>query len=47
MYERCEAVDSLSDVEETPPQKKRKITTSKLMILAVCTPLMSRANESI
>ena len=25
MYERCEAVDSLSDVEETPPQKREKL----------------------
>ena len=38
-------MDDLS--QDTPPQKKRKVKFSKPMILAVCTPLMSRANESI
>ena len=45
IYERCDVFDDLS--QDTPPQKKRKVKYSKPMILAVCTPLMSRANESI
>ena len=47
MYERCDALDDLSDSEQdTPPQKKRK-QIFKPMILAICTPVMSRANKSI
>ena len=48
MYERCDVFNDLSEPEQdTPPQKKRKVKFCKPMILAVCTPLMSRANESI
>ena len=48
MYERCDVLDDLSEPEQdTPPQKKRRVKFSKPMILAVCTPLMSRTNEGI
>ena len=48
MYERCD-LDDLSESEQgSPPQKKkRKLINSKSAILAICTPLMSRANENI
>ncbi len=42
-----ENTDSESDVDEKPPQKKKKVLRSQPMIIAICTPLMCRVHRNI